>query len=221
MLPFARPISPRPTSTDRTRRSPATHPAADSSPLLKRARAVSEREPSWRCTRSRRAGTQPFRWPVRGRAHNTAPTTAMTSKQPRAIQIEPPRGYINASGNTGAAHRSPCASLTGTGQQLCCPPLFGRRAGRTPTRYRSSRLGRSRSSVPPVVAPIRGNGAQRSASGCSFSLTPQANPRFRPDSRSTDTGGADGSSPPPDTLFVQVTGLRRCFWCSHGCHPRR
>ena len=79
----------------------------------------------------------------------------------------------------------------------------------------------SRSSVPPVVAPIRGNGLQRSASGRSFSLTPQANPRFWPDSRSTKIVGADGSSPPPDTLFVQVSGLRRCFWCPHGCHPRR
>jgi len=79
----------------------------------------------------------------------------------------------------------------------------------------------SRSSVPPVVAPIRCNGAQRSASGRSFSLTPQAKPRFWPDSRSTNTGGADGSSPLPDTLFVQVRGLRRCFWCTHGCHPRR
>ena len=79
----------------------------------------------------------------------------------------------------------------------------------------------SRSSVHPVVAPIRGNRPQPSASGPSFSLTPQAKPRFRPDSRSTNTGGADGSSPLPDTLFVQVTGLRRCFWCPHGCHPRR
>ena len=56
-----------------------------------------------------------------------------------------------------------------------------------------------RSSVPPVVAPIRDNGAQRSASGCSFSLIPQAKPRFRPDSRSTNTGATDGSSPPSDT----------------------
>jgi hypothetical protein len=36
----------------------------------------------------------------------------------------------------------PCASLTGSGQQLWCPPLFGRRAGRTPTTYHSSQLGR-------------------------------------------------------------------------------
>ena len=78
----------------------------------------------------------------------------------------------------------------------------------------------SRSSVHPVVAPIRCNGRQRLVSGCSFSLTPQANPRFRPDSRSTTAGGADGSSPPSDTLFVQVRGLGGHFWCPHGCTPQ-
>jgi hypothetical protein len=30
-----------------------------------------------------------------------------------------------------------------------------------------------------------------------------------------------GACRPSDTLFVQVTGLRHCFWCPHGCHPRR
>jgi hypothetical protein len=78
----------------------------------------------------------------------------------------------------------------------------------------------SRSSVHPVVAPSRSNRRQRSASGRSFSLTPQGKPRFRPDSRSTKIVGADGSSPPSDTLFVQVTGLRHCFWCPHGCTPQ-
>jgi hypothetical protein len=71
----------------------------------------------------------------------------------------------------------------------------------------------SRSSVHPVVAPSRSNRRQRSASGRSFSLTPQAKPRFRPDSRSTKIVGADGSSPPSDTLFVQVRGLGGHFWC--------
>jgi hypothetical protein len=36
---------------------------------------------------------------------------------------------------------SPGASLTGSGQQPWCPHVFGRRAGRTPTTYRSPRPG--------------------------------------------------------------------------------
>jgi hypothetical protein len=68
----------------------------------------------------------------------------------------------------------------------------------------------------PVVAPIRCNGPQRSASGPPFSLTQQANPRFLPDSRSTKPGSADGSSLASDTPFLQLSGLCGVFRCPHG-----